>query len=143
MKKYPGLECILLVDDDPPTNFIHRKIIQTTDIDTHVQTCENGRDALDYIEGTEPFEDGDKCPKPGIIFLDINMPGMNGWEFLDKYNQLPEEKKENIVVAMLTTSLNPDDQRTANEYAGVHSFFSKPLKKDYLHQLIEERFSSQ
>ena len=127
---------ILLVDDDPPTNFIHHKIIQTAAIDTHVETCENGQSALAYIA-----ESNTETPRPGIIFLDINMPGMNGWEFLERYNQLPEEKKENVVVAMLTTSFNPDDKRMAEENATVHSFFSKPLKKDYLHQLIAERFS--
>ncbi len=130
----------MLVDDDPPTNFIHRKIIQSSKVDTHIQTCESGESALDYLEGFEPFQDENECPKPGIIFLDINMPGMNGWEFLDRYDKLPDDRKENIVVAMLTTSINPDDAKMAANNENVHSFFSKPLKADYIEQLLDDQY---
>ena len=143
MKKYPGLDCILLVDDDPPTNFIHQKIIQTTDVDAHVYACESGKSALDYLNGLEPFQDEEECPKPGIIFLDINMPGMDGWEFLERYETLPAEKKERVVVAMLTTSINPADKILAESNSNVYSFFSKPLKRDYINQLISEKFSTE
>ena len=141
MKKYPGLDCILLVDDDPPTNFIHQKIIQTTDVDAHVHACESGKSALAYLNGQAPFHDDVECPKPGIIFLDINMPGMDGWEFLEQYERLPEEKKQRVVVAMLTTSVNPADKILAENNSNVYSYFSKPLRRDYINQLVREKFS--
>lgn len=141
MNKYPGLDCILLVDDDAPTNFIHRKIIQNSNVEAHIQACESGECALDYLEGFAPFQKDEENPRPGIIFLDINMPGMNGWEFLDRYERLPEEKKEKVVVAMLSTSINPDDLARAERNANVYTFFSKPLRTDYISQLINEKFS--
>ena len=141
MSKHPGLDCILLVDDDRPTNFIHKKVIQYSGVDTHVHACESGECAMNYLESSEPFQDDEENPRPGIVFLDINMPGMNGWEFLDRYEQLPKEKKENVVLAMLTTSINPEDMKMAEENDNVHSFFSKPLKQEYIDQLINEKFS--
>jgi len=141
MNKHPGLDCILLVDDDPSMNFINRKIIQTSEVDVHIYACESGKSALDYLEGHEPFHNNGQHPPPNIIFLDINMPGMNGWEFLEEYDRLPSEKKEKTVVVILTTSINPDDMEMAEKNDNVYSFVSKPLKADYINQLVSEKFS--
>lgn len=141
MNKHPGLDCILLVDDDPSMNFINRKIIQTTEVDAHIHACESGRSALDYLERYESSHSNGQHPPPDIIFLDINMPGMNGWEFLEEYDRLPPEKKEKTVVVILTTSINPDDMEMARKNANVYSFVSKPLKADYINQLVSEKFS--
>ena len=137
MAKYEGLDCILLIDDDNPTNFIHEMVIETTGIETYVKSCDSGECALSYLNN-----DAHGSPKPGIIFLDINMPGMNGWEFLDQFEKLSEQVKSNIVVAMLTTSVNPDDAVKAEQRGSVNSFFSKPLRKEYIEQLIKENFNN-
>lgn len=141
MRKYENLDCILLVDDDSSTNFINERIIRSANIETHVQVCESGQEALDYLNCEGEFSDNLEYPQPGIIFLDINMPGMNGWEFLEHYEELPGDRKAKVVVAMLTTSANPDDKDNAQNKESVKSFFMKPLTVDYLYELINQYFS--
>ena len=120
---------------------VHKKILELSGIESHIQVCESGQDALDYLNCEGDFISEPSFPQPGIVFLDINMPGMNGWEFLDNYEKLPDDRKARIVVAMLTTSTNPDDKECAESRESVMTFFSKPLKKDYLLQIINENFS--
>ena len=134
------LKCILLIDDDAATNFIHKHVIESTGVKAHIQVCEGGQEALDYLNCEGDFSNEKAYPQPGIIFLDINMPGMNGWEFLDIYEEMPEDRKAEIVVAMLTTSLNPDDRKKADQEKDVQKFLSKPLQKEYLEELIGKNF---
>ena len=140
MKKYKGLNCILLVDDDNATNFVNKLIIKKAGIDTEVIDCISGYQALDFLTCKGDYSSNDGFPRPGIILLDINMPGMNGWEFLDVYNKLPEEQKAKIVVAMLTTSFNPDDEKAGLTNKNVKKFMHKPLKDDMLYKIIEDNF---
>lgn len=131
------INCILLVDDDEATNFIHKRIIQKSGIDVSIQTVENGKEAIDFLTSSGNFE-GKEYPKPGLIFLDINMPVMNGWEFLEVYEKLPEEQKAKILVAMLTTSLNPDDKSKADSNQYINGFVNKPLSKEVILEYMKE-----
>lgn len=140
MKKYQGLNCILLIDDDQATNFVNKLIIEHAEVDCEIVACESAEEGLDYLSCKGNYAAETDYPQPGIIFLDINMPGMNGWEFLDHYEKLPEEQKARIVVAMLTTSLNPDDEKSGNEREEVCSFMHKPLKEEMLFDIIESNF---
>ncbi|MDO7742232.1 MAG: response regulator [Pedobacter sp.] len=139
MIKYEGLDCILLIDDDTPTNFLHSIIIKRAGIDAIVQTHTSAIDALAYLTSTGPYE-GKKMIQPGIIFLDINMPAMNGWDFLDEYGKLPEEQKAKITIIMLTTSLNPSDRERAESYEDVVTYLHKPLILKNLQELIATYF---
>jgi CheY-like chemotaxis protein len=141
MEKITGLNCILLIDDDPATNFIHEKVIGKMQWDVHVQVTFNAMDALEYLEKNGVFSDSGHFPQPGIIFLDINMPGMNGWEFLEVYKNLPKAQQARIVIAMLTTSLNPDDEKRAKNYKEeVKEFLHKPLTPKNLNDLVEKYY---
>ncbi|GAA5043856.1 response regulator [Marivirga lumbricoides] len=140
-EKHP-LRCILLIDDDLATNFLHQDVIKSTGVKAHIQVCHDGQEALDYLNCEGEFSNEPFFPQPGIIFLDINMPGMNGWEFLEVYEKMPSDRKAEIVVAMLTTSLNLDDHDKAEKTEGVKKYLSKPLKKEYLEELIEKNFKS-
>mgnify|MGYP003575450975 CR=1 FL=1 len=142
MTKYKDLNCILLVDDDLATNFLHRKVVQITGIDVHVQTTTSGKDALDFLCQLSEYQDTAEIPRPGIIFLDINMPEMNGWEFLEEYDKLREEQKAQIVVVMLTTSLNPDDEERAHSNKNITTFLNKPLKPEVLKDLADKYFTA-
>jgi CheY-like chemotaxis protein len=139
MTKYKGLECILLIDDDTPTNFLHTMILKRAGIDALVQTHTSAIDALAYLTSTGPYE-GKKMIQPGIIFLDINMPAMNGWEFLDEYGKLPEAQKAKITIIMLTTSLNPSDRERAETYEDVVTYLHKPLILNNLQELVAQYF---
>ncbi|MCF4101662.1 response regulator [Gillisia sp. M10.2A] len=128
------LNCILLVDDDDAANFIHKRIIQMADCAEHVAVALNGEDALEYLTTKE---NGD-YPKPDLIFLDINMPIMNGWEFLEEYEKLEQEQKGGELIVMLTTSINPDDIEKAKRIEHITDFHSKPLDLESLNEILEK-----
>jgi len=132
------LSCILLVDDDEPTNFLNQMVIEELGIAEQTRIAQNGMEALAYLKKTGVGDDD--FPLPDLILLDINMPAMNGWEFLESYTNLPAHQKANVVIVMLTTSLNPDDRAKAHEISEVTGFETKPLTVDKLQVLLEKYF---
>ncbi|MBA0883417.1 response regulator [Flavobacterium undicola] len=139
MKK--KLNCVLLVDDDKGTNFINQMIIKKAGIAEHIQTVLNGKEALDFITNKGEFENaGDVFPQPMLTLLDINMPVMDGWEFLEAYHALEEYQKGKIIIIMLTTSLNPDDKTRADDISEVSDFKSKPLSLETIDDIMKTHF---
>lgn len=133
MKK---LDCILLIDDDPSTNFLHKLYIEEANCAHRVVIRENGKEALEFLREAQDGE----FPCPELIFLDINMPRMNGWEFLEEYKNLDESQKGQIIIVMLTTSLNPDDQNRATQLEEVSGFENKPLSVQMIGEILETYF---
>jgi CheY-like chemotaxis protein len=130
------VNCILLVDDNPDDNFFHEKIIRKHGVANTVVAKQSGQAALNYLMARDEHPDA----HPDIIFLDINMPGMNGWEFLDAYRELPGELQCQVVVVMLTTSENPADKAKAAKYNIISDFKSKPLTKTMLDEIMAHYF---
>jgi CheY-like chemotaxis protein len=128
------LNCILLVDDDPDDILYHRIIIEEAGCAERVDDVHNGVEALSYLK-----KKGQLTPE--LIFLDINMPRMNGWEFLDHYKQLDETQKSRIVILMLTTSVNPSDMQKAQDIKEISGFETKPLTKETLEQVLKDHFA--
>ena len=131
------LNCILLIDDDEPTNFLNRMVIEEVGCTERIEIMQSARDALKYLTNTT---NSGSYPRPDLVFLDINMPAMDGWEFLEKYNQLPEDQKAKIIVVMLTTSFNPEDELKARKIAGIAGFRNKPLTPEILTMLLRQHF---
>lgn len=127
------LNCILLVDDDPDDNFFHQRIINKMDITHAIAVAKNGIEALDYLRKENQVI-------PELMFLDINMPKMNGWEFLEEYKTLDEKQKARITIMMLTTSANPDDVVKANSIEEVTGIRTKPLSVEMLTEILDEHF---
>ncbi len=125
------LNCILLIDDDEPTNFLNQMTLEQANCTEHIQVVQSGQQALDFLVNN---------PHPDLIFLDINMPAMDGWEFLEKYRQLPAGQKASIVMIMLTTSLNPDDASRAQTIPEIDGFENKPLRADRLKEVLRTYF---
>ncbi|MAZ27381.1 MAG: response regulator [Cytophagaceae bacterium] len=134
MKK--KLNKILLVDDSESDNFYHARIIKKCNVAENIVIKLSAEEALEYLKTL----DGEKYPAPELLFLDINMPGMNGWEFLEAYANLDNDQLCGIVVTMLTTSQNDDDRSRATSDRRINHFHNKPLTAEYLMQLMQEHF---
>ncbi|MDB5241216.1 MAG: histidine kinase [Spirosoma sp.] len=91
------IHCILLIDDDPDDNFFHQLIIRESGVCDDVRVAENGLEALHYLTHTDQSD----YKRPDVIFLDINMPGMNGFEFVEHYQTLPSDQKSRLLLLML------------------------------------------
>lgn len=129
------LNCILLVDDDPATNFVNEITIQKAGAADSIVKAKNGLEALDYIQSVADAPQD----APALILLDINMPAMNGWEFLEEYSKLKDITPAPVIV-MLTTSLNPDDKLKADKITQIKGFENKPLTKEALEKIYEKFF---
>ena len=131
------LNCVLLVDDDEPTNFFNKMILEEFNCAENIEVADSGQDALNYLENAVDEND---TSSPDLIFLDINMPAMNGWDFLERYSNLDKKHKANVVIVMLTTSLNPDDCAKANSIPDVSGFETKPLTAEKLQAILKKYF---
>jgi CheY-like chemotaxis protein len=133
MRKLPS---ILLVDDDPTTNFLNELLLKSLGVAEQLLTVHNGREALAALNETCMAPDG-KCP--ALILLDVNMPVMNGIEFLEAYAQLPKVQQQSIVVVMLTTSMHSRDLERVQELP-IAGLVNKPLTKDKVDTILQMHF---
>jgi CheY-like chemotaxis protein len=97
---------------------------------------QSGEEALLYLANSNV----ETVSCPDLIFLDINMPAMNGWEFIEKYRALNNEFKRKAMIIMLTTSLFPEDATLANEIPEITAFENKPLTEEKLDAIIKKIF---
>lgn len=140
MKK--KLDCVLLIDDEA-SNFLNLRTIQRAELAEHIETTLNGEEAIDYLTNSGKYErtGGDVYPQPSLIFLDINMPVMDGWEFLQAYQNLQDNQKGKIVIVMLTTSFNPADMTKSLTYKEVSGYKNKPLSSEILDEIMVKCFA--
>lgn len=137
MKK---INCILLVDDNAADNVFHKIIVTESGICNYLRIAIDGLKGLEYIENSAKPGNENEYPKPDLILLDINMPRMNGFEFLEKYQILDEKVKSGTVIAILTTSTNPVDQFRTEIYKCVVEFLNKPLTTEVVTKIAEKYF---
>jgi len=121
---------VLLVEDDPITIMVCDRIIKMTSFAEKVTSCENGKIAIDFL--SNPQLDGNI---PSIIFLDINMPVMNGWDFLEELEKEKSAFKNTPRIYLLSSTVDPEDYKKARNYSMVEDFISKPLSKEALQKI--------
>ncbi|MBC7867340.1 MAG: response regulator [Gloeobacteraceae cyanobacterium ES-bin-316] len=140
----PILNCILLIDDDEPTNFMSNMVLEEANCTRHIQIEESGQKALAFLCNTKDSSQQKSLVQyPELIFLDINMPAMNGWEFLEKFMELKKDAHPETIIIMLTTSINPDDKIRAEKLSVVAGFENKPLTDNMIEKLLQRHFNNQ
>jgi CheY-like chemotaxis protein len=131
---------ILFVDDDPITLMLCKKVIERSEFSKEIETAQNGEDALKYFDRLKlELNNNNQVVLPELMFLDLNMPIMGGWEFLDIFS------KENyhsifpdLKVIVLSSTIDPKDIEKSKSYSMVIDFLSKPITKEILN-LISNR----
>jgi CheY-like chemotaxis protein len=121
------INCILLVDDDSITNFINERLIRKLNVTNDIKITMNGEEGINYIRAQG--DKGEICPE--LILLDINMPIMNGFEFIREFENLNIKDKEKVKIIILTTSKNIKDIELLKSL-GNFEFISKPLTEEKL-----------
>jgi len=124
---------VLLVDDDEINNFISIKLIKKALLNTEIMACLNGKFAIDQLV---EIQRNDPSRLPDYILLDINMPIMNGWEFLDEYKRLNIDPLGRTKVFIISSSVFSNDINKARSYPLVKDFISKPLNVDKIVELF-------
>jgi len=120
-------DVVMLIDDNELDNFVNKKLIENEHFANQVLVQPSGISALDYLKRNAGL--------PDIIFLDIMMPGMDGFGFLDEFDKLNDEVKKKSKIVMLSTSESFKDLNRANRNKYVYKFLNKPLNKAVLDAL--------
>ncbi len=130
---------ILLVDDDSTSNFLTQMILEDLQVTNSIVVKKNGQEALDYINGN-CMQGGNGCPE--LIFLDINMPIMDGFELLDELQRLQKLKDDgtHTTIVLLTTSNNPKDIEKSKSY-NITYYIEKPLTEESIKNVLAQAYN--
>jgi CheY-like chemotaxis protein len=134
------LTSVLLIDDDPTTNFINKKLIEGFEVTNKVEIAKSGEEALELIKHYIQSQNEDKIPQ--VIFVDIDMPFMDGFQFLEAYQALDFKNKDSVVTVILTSSISPQDMNRAKDFS-VGAYIVKPLSREKMMELMQEYFGWQ
>lgn len=120
------MNTILLIDDDELDQYLCARLFKRSGLSLNVLTANDGVEALELLDATESY--------PDLILLDINMPRMNGLEFLTQYSKF--EHRDLPVIVMLTSSDQRSDREAAMKHTAVKDYFLKPLCKETIEKLV-------
>lgn len=126
---------VMLIDDNEIDNLINQKMIESSAICQHILVHTGARSAIEFLRNIEKLSGAIADAKkliPDIILLDIDMPLMDGFQFLDEFEKLSDVVKNDIKIVMLTSSMNPNDLSRAKKSKFVSKYLNKPLTIDSL-----------
>ena len=123
------LNTILCIDDDAITLMLSKMVIAKASFSNEIVTAKNGEEALKYFD---TIKINNSTDKPQLIFLDLNMPVMGGWEFLDSFSTSDYADYNETKVIILSSTIDPEDLKKSKRYPMVIDFLSKPISKEML-----------
>jgi CheY-like chemotaxis protein len=130
-KKY---RTVMLIDDNEIDNLINQKMIEAASITENIYTHTGAKSAIEFLRNMEKLDVAEKV-LPDVIFLDIDMPLMDGFQFLDEFEKLTNTAKKKCKIVMLTSSINPQDFNRSKKYENVKLYLNKPLSHDSIIKL--------
>ncbi|MFN4150842.1 MAG: response regulator [Candidatus Sericytochromatia bacterium] len=125
-----NLETVCIIDDDPIYVFGMKKLISVNNICNSILVFNNGHEAIQYFSSND-------TQLPDVIFLDINMPIMDGWDFLDEFSNIKNSFKKNITIHMVSSSIDPNDIEKAKGYQDISEYLVKPVKSQDLKRIFQ------
>lgn len=135
-----ALNHIVLIEDNETTSFLNNRLLSRLGVAKQVTSFSKAEEALNFLWGDVPAN-GTPQVTPDLVFVDLKMPGMNGFDFLEHYSQLAPDAQERTVVAVLTTSMHGADTARVAQYPNVE-YLTKPLTEEKMQRLLAKRFSS-
>ncbi len=123
---------VCLIDDDEVYQFIFRRQMEMSDLASNIQVFSNGQRGFDYLKGL--LKTPDALPK--YIFLDINMPIMDGWQFLDEFSTIDNQLTKDITIYLVTSSIDERDMEKANNRPEVKEYLIKPISEDKIMEVF-------
>jgi CheY-like chemotaxis protein len=133
-----ALNHIVLIEDNETTSFLNNRLLSRLGVARQVSSFSKADEALDFLWGSQL---ADAQAAPDLVFVDLKMPGMSGFDFLERYSQLPAEAQARTVVAVLTTSMHGADTARVAQYPNVE-YLTKPLTEEKMQRLLTKRFAS-
>ena len=130
------IERILLVDDDNITNFLNVRLIKKLNPDSEIKIANNGEEALAYLHETKSKH----ITNPPLIFLDINMPVMNGLDFINTFKNNQSWSRKPVIIVLSSSNNNKDIQQLQDSKI-VSDFLVKPLTAEKVQNVVNKYFS--
>jgi len=135
------LKCILLIDDDPNDILFHKRAIEKANVECEVIAMESATLGLEFIQSRG--NNGNTQRQPDLIFVDINLPAMNGWDFIAAYQQGIKTVglQTTPIIVMLSASGSQEDEDKAKSMGVVSDLLVKPLRKEMIQAIVDKHFS--
>jgi CheY-like chemotaxis protein len=131
------LDLILLIDDDETTNYVNKRLLTRLNVAKEIKVMSNGKEALTYLQNAAA---GNGEKNPDLIFLDIKMPVMDGFSFLEAYEENKLGSSNQVIILMLTSSASFYDLERLKDYTKVKRHISKALTDADVREILQEYF---
>jgi len=130
------IDCIMLVDDDMLTNFVNKIVVEDAEVANHVVRHTSAEAALQYLLDSSGSAGG--LPFPNLIFLDLGMPTVSGWEFINRYKLVKKKFPIQPVIVILTVKINLKDILDSSNAMEISDLYTKPLTPQIIHNIVNQ-----